>query len=60
MNIRTLRIRALTLCVAATLLGNGTASADDVKVMISGGFASAYRELGPQFEETTGRTLTTV
>jgi molybdate transport system substrate-binding protein len=42
------------------LLGNGTASADEVKVMISGWFAPAYRELGPQFEEATGDTLVTV
>jgi molybdate transport system substrate-binding protein len=28
--------------------------------MISGGFASAYRELGPQFEAATGRKLITV
>jgi molybdate transport system substrate-binding protein len=28
--------------------------------MISGGFASAYRDLGPQFEEATGDTLVTV
>jgi molybdate transport system substrate-binding protein len=28
--------------------------------MISGGFASAYRALGPQFEETAGETLVTV
>jgi molybdate transport system substrate-binding protein len=42
------------------LLGSGAALADEVKVMISGGFASAYRELGPQFEEATGRKLVTV
>jgi molybdate transport system substrate-binding protein len=42
------------------LLGNGAASADEVKVMISGWFAPAYRELGPQFEEATGDTLVTV
>jgi molybdate transport system substrate-binding protein len=52
-----LRIRALAFCIAAALLGSGAALADAVKVMISGGFASAYRELGPQFEEATGRKL---
>jgi molybdate transport system substrate-binding protein len=58
--IRKLRIRALAFCVAGALLGSGVALADEVKVMISGGFASAYRELGLQFEEATGRKLITV
>src|SRR5258708_10675994 len=58
--IRKLRIRALAFCVAGALLGSGAALADEVKVMISGGFASAYRELGPQFEEATARKLITV
>jgi molybdate transport system substrate-binding protein len=58
--IRKLRIRALAFCVAGALLGSGAAWADEVKVMISGGFASAYRDLGPQFEESTGRKLITV
>ena len=58
--IRKLRIRALAFCVAGALLGSGAALADEVKVMISGGFASAYRALGPQFEEAAGDTLVTV
>lgn len=57
---RKLRVQALAVCVAGALLGSGAASADEVKVMISGGFASAYRELGPQFEEETGNTLLAV
>ena len=60
MTIRKLRIRVLAFCVAGALLGSGAALADEVKVMISGGFAAAYRELGPQFEEATGRKLVTV
>nr|WP_236720928.1 substrate-binding domain-containing protein [Paraburkholderia phytofirmans] len=60
MTIRKLWIRALAFCLAGTLLGSGAALADEVKVMISGGFASAYRELGPQFEAATGRKLITV
>jgi molybdate transport system substrate-binding protein len=55
-----LRICTLVFCVASAFLGSGAASADEVKVMISGGFASAYRYLGPQFEEATGDTLATV
>jgi molybdate transport system substrate-binding protein len=58
--IRKLRIRALALCAAGAILGSGAALADEVKVMISGGFSSAYRELGPQFEEATSRKLITV
>lgn len=57
---RTLRVQALLLCVAGAMLVSVAARADDVKVMISGGFASAYRELGPPFQETAGYTLTTV
>ncbi|WP_312892998.1 MULTISPECIES: substrate-binding domain-containing protein [Paraburkholderia] len=60
MTIGKLGIRALAFCVAGALLGSGAAVADEVKVMISGEFASAYRELGPQFEEATGRKLITV
>lgn len=60
MTCRKLRVQALVFCVAGALLGRGAASADEVKVMISGGFASAYRELGPQFEEATGDTLVAV
>ncbi|KAA1000544.1 ABC transporter substrate-binding protein [Paraburkholderia panacisoli] len=60
MTIRKLRICALAFCVVGALLGGRAALADEVKVMISGGFASAYRELGPQFEEATGRKLITV
>jgi molybdate transport system substrate-binding protein len=58
--IRKLRIRALAFCVAGASLGSGAVLADEVKVMISGGFAAAYRELDPQFEEATGRKLITV
>ena len=57
---RKLRVHAFVFCVAGALLGSGAASADDVKVMIAGAFASAYRELGPQFEEASGDTLVTV
>ncbi|WP_233809662.1 substrate-binding domain-containing protein [Paraburkholderia sp. HP33-1] len=34
--------------------------AGEVKVMMSGWFGPAYRELGPQFEEATGDTLFTI
>ena len=60
MTCRKLKVYALVFCVAGALLGSVAASADEVKVMISGGFASAYRALGPQFEEAAGDTLVTV
>ncbi|WP_168792756.1 substrate-binding domain-containing protein [Paraburkholderia aromaticivorans] len=60
MTIRKLKIRVFAFCVAGALLSSVAAWADEVKVMISGGFASAYRELGPQFERATGRKLVTV
>ncbi len=53
--------RALMLCVlgCAWFGTMAAAHADEVKVMISGGFAAAYRELGPQFEHESGDTLAT-
>ena len=35
------------------------AMAADVKVMISAGFFSVYKELGPAFEKSTGHKLIT-
>ncbi|WP_028219264.1 substrate-binding domain-containing protein [Paraburkholderia oxyphila] len=60
MTIHKLRVRTLAFCVTLVLLGTNTALADEVKVMMSGWFTPAYRELGPQFEEATGRTLVTI
>src|SRR5689334_3843434 len=45
--------------LAVVLLITGTASAADVKVMISAGFYGVYSELGPTFERTTGHHLVT-
>ena len=42
------------------LLGAGTASAADIRVMISGGFSAAYRELVPEFERQTHDKVITV
>jgi molybdate transport system substrate-binding protein len=41
------------------LLVASTARAQDVRVMISGGFTAAYKELLPEFERKTGKTATT-
>jgi len=44
----------------ALLLIAGTASAADVRVMISAGYFKVYAELGPAFERATGHHLITV
>jgi molybdate transport system substrate-binding protein len=46
------------LAIAAAL-AVPTSSFAQVKVIISGGFAAAYREVLPEFERTTGITVTT-
>jgi len=49
-------------CLFALLVTIGLApgaSAADVKVMISAGFFSVYKELGPAFEKSTGHKLVT-
>ncbi len=43
----------------AALLALPTVSFGQLKVIISGGFAPAYREVLPEFERTTGITVTT-
>jgi molybdate transport system substrate-binding protein len=48
----------LPLLAAALLTLPGTCSAQ-VKVIVSGGFSSAYRELLPEFERETGISVTT-
>ncbi|HUQ24635.1 MAG TPA: substrate-binding domain-containing protein [Burkholderiales bacterium] len=46
------------LLIAAVLLYSGSSMAQ-VKVIISGGFSSAYRQVLPEFEKTTGISVTT-
>jgi molybdate transport system substrate-binding protein len=43
----------------AITLAFGTASAAEIKVMISAGFFKVYSELGPPFEQSTGHKLVT-
>jgi molybdate transport system substrate-binding protein len=50
--------RQLVVAIAL-VLGFPAASLSQVRVLMSGGFAAAYRELLPQFENTTGITVTT-
>lgn len=42
------------------LLALPAASFAQLKVMMSGGFAAAYQEILPEFESTTGVTVTTI
>ena len=58
MTSRRLVFRAVVLALACALIA-GQASAADIKVMISGGFSAAYRELIPRFEHATGDTVET-
>ena len=48
----------------AGLLGNSVAAtqveAAELRVMTSGGFTAAYKQLGPQFAASTGNTLDTI
>jgi molybdate transport system substrate-binding protein len=45
--------------LAAVLLLSGTASAAEVRVMISGGLTAAYKVLVPEFERATGHKVLT-
>jgi molybdate transport system substrate-binding protein len=49
--------RRLVLCALAWLASAGTAAAAEIRVMSSGGFTAAYRELILAFERQTGHTL---
>ena len=47
----------VSIAVASALLGARPASADEIRVVCSGGFSAAFRELAPQFERATGHKL---
>ena len=51
--------RKLALGFTAALLLTGTASAAEVRVMISGGLTAAYNALVPEFERATGHKVIT-
>ena len=51
--------RALLLGIAGALLLSATASAAEVRVMISGGLTAAYKALVPEFERQTGNKVLT-
>jgi molybdate transport system substrate-binding protein len=52
-------LRPLALGIAGALLLSVTASAAEVRVMISGGLSAAYKALVPEFEKATGHKLLT-
>jgi molybdate transport system substrate-binding protein len=45
--------------LAAAAAASGTASADNILVMNSGGFSAAYKAFQPKFEAASGHTLST-
>jgi molybdate transport system substrate-binding protein len=51
--------RSLALGIVSALLLAGSASAAEVRVMISGGLTAAYKELVPEFERLTGNKVLT-
>src|SRR5277367_4077353 len=60
MNMNTRRHGLTTwMFLVAAILGLPAASLAQVKVIMSGGFSAAYRELLPEFEKATGITVTT-
>ena len=51
--------RASALAFAGLLFFVTTASAAEIRVMISGGLTAAYKVLVPEFERATGHTVVT-
>lgn len=45
------------LVLVIAVLTNATGAVAQLKVIVSGGFASAYQEIVPQFEKSTGATV---
>src|SRR5450755_3346868 len=52
-------MNTLAIAVSATLLTWPIAATAQVKVLMSGGFSGAYEQLLPEFERTSGITVTT-
>src|SRR5687768_16639900 len=59
MRMTPVNFRAVALVLAAVVSLSGAASAAEVRVMISGGLAEAYKALVPEFEKATGHTVLT-
>jgi molybdate transport system substrate-binding protein len=50
---------SVAVVIASIQLYAGTVAAAEVKVMISGGFSAAYRDLVPEYERMTGNAVLT-
>src|SRR5580698_1314113 len=59
MKLVSARFRSLALGIAGALLLAGSASAAEVRLMISDGLTAAYKALVPEFERTTGNKVVT-
>jgi molybdate transport system substrate-binding protein len=53
------RLRIAGLVIAAALGLSAVAAADEIKVMTSGAFTAAFRDLSPAFERATKHTIVT-
>ena len=54
-----IHLRAFALAIPSVILLTVTASAAEVRVMISGGLTAAYKALVPEFERATGHKVLT-
>src|SRR5215813_8662186 len=52
--------RAIVIGLAALLFATASATATEIKVMLSGGFSGAYADLIPEFERKSGHKIMTV
>jgi molybdate transport system substrate-binding protein len=59
MRLKSTYFRELVLGIATALLLAGSASAAEVRVMISGGLTAAYNALVPEYERLTGNKVIT-
>src|SRR5580658_7819887 len=59
MKLKSVGFHKLALGAVTALLLTGSASAAEVKVMISGGLTAAYKALVPEFERKTGNKVVT-
>ena len=57
--LRCFHARRLAAAIAVALLGATPALAAEIKVMTSGGFTTAHKELAPEFERATGHKIST-
>jgi molybdate transport system substrate-binding protein len=51
---------SVLMIAVATLLACPSPARAQLKVIISGGFSTAYRQVLPEFEHSTGITVTTL